>query len=248
MQKLFLAWQDSVTRSWFPVGSLTYKNNWYEFVYLRGAEEAKNKCGFSGIWSLNEFDKVYRSQELLPVFSHRIMKKTRPDYPDFISWQNLSETEDEPMVLLSRSGGKKVTDNYEIFPYPEQDENGVYHLYFFSHGLRYMASETIEKIKKLEVGETLFLMHDAQNNFDRDALMLRTKDFYLLGFCPRYLLNDVFPLLKKYPDAVKVILERVNLPPAPLQMRLLCHLIVKHDDFQPFSSEMYESLAVPILS
>ncbi|NET11597.1 MAG: DNA-binding protein, partial [Okeania sp. SIO1H6] len=128
MQKLFLAWQDSVTRSWFPVGSLTYKNNWYEFVYLRGAEEAKNKCGFSGIWSLNEFDKVYRSQELLPVFSHRIMKKTRPDYPDFISWQNLSETEDEPMVLLSRSGGKKVTDNYEIFPYPEQDENGVYHL------------------------------------------------------------------------------------------------------------------------
>ncbi|WP_237395954.1 HIRAN domain-containing protein [Okeania sp. KiyG1] len=89
-------------------------------------------------------------------------------------------------------------------------------------------------------------MHDAQNDFDSNALMLRTEDFYLLGFCPRYLLNDVFFLLKKYPDAVKVTLERVNLPPAPLQMRLLCHLIVKHDDFQPFSSEMYESLAVPI--
>ncbi|NES71164.1 MAG: DNA-binding protein [Okeania sp. SIO2D1] len=248
MKKLFLAWQDPVTRAWFPVGRLTYENGWYEFVYLKGAEKAKKDFGFAGIWSLNEFDKVYHSQELLPVFSHRIMRKSRPDYPDFISWQNLSETEDDPMVLLSRSGGKKVTDNYEVFPYPEQDENGVYHLYFFTHGLRYMASETIDRIKKLEVGETLYLMHDAQNDFDSNALMLRTEDFYLLGFCPRYLLNDVFPLLKKYLDAVKVTLERVNLPPAPLQMRLLCHLIVKHDDFQPFSSEMYESLAVPIFS
>ncbi|WP_287519261.1 hypothetical protein [Okeania sp. SIO2C2] len=51
MKKLFLAWQYPVTRGWFPVGSLTYKNNWYEFVYLKGAEEAK-KFGFSGIWSL----------------------------------------------------------------------------------------------------------------------------------------------------------------------------------------------------
>ena len=69
MKKLFLAWQDPIKRAWFPVGRLTYENDWYEFVYLKGAEKAKEEYSFSGIWSLNDFDKVYRSQELLPVFS-----------------------------------------------------------------------------------------------------------------------------------------------------------------------------------
>lgn len=148
MKALFLAWEDPYTRAWFPVGRLNYDNNWYEFVYLKGAEIARNKCAFSGIWSLNDFDTVYRSRELLPVFSHRLMRRSRPDYPNHIDWQNLSQTENNPIVLLSRSGGKKVTDNYEVFPYPERDEDGFYHLYFFLRGLRYMAPENKERIKK----------------------------------------------------------------------------------------------------
>lgn len=60
MKTLFLAWQDSISHAWFPVGRLTYKNNYYEFVYLKGAKIAKYKCGFSGIWSLDDLDTVYR--------------------------------------------------------------------------------------------------------------------------------------------------------------------------------------------
>ncbi|NEP45322.1 MAG: DNA-binding protein [Okeania sp. SIO2H7] len=247
MKTLFLAWQDSISRAWFPVGRLTYEHNCYEFVYIQGAKVAKDKCGFSGIWSLDDFDTVYRSRELLPVFSHRLMRRSRPDYPDWISWQNLSQTEDNPMVLLSRSGGQKVTDNYEVFPYPERDENGCYHLYFFLRGLRYMAPENSDRIKKLEVGESLYFLHDSQNDYDFNALMLRTKDFYLLGFCVRYLLDDVFPLLQNNSNSVEVKVERVNLPPAPLSMRVLCHLIVKDESYKPFSSPMYEPLAVPVL-
>lgn len=91
----------------------------------------------------------------------------------------------------------------------------------------------------------MYFLHDSQNDFDSNALMLRTKDFYILGFCPRYL--DVFNLLKNNSDSVEVKVERVNLPPAPLSMRLLCHLIVKEENYRPFSSPMYEPLAVPIL-
>ncbi|NEP46433.1 MAG: DNA-binding protein, partial [Okeania sp. SIO2H7] len=204
-----------------------------------------DKFGFSGIWSLDDFDTVYRSRELLPVFSHRLMRRSRPNYPDWIRWQNLSQTEDNPIVLLSRSGGKKVTDNYEVFPYLERDENGFYHLYFFVQGLRDMALENSDRIKNFEVGESLYLMQDSQNDFNFTALMLRTKDFYLLGFCPRYL--DVFPLLQNNSNLVEVKVERVNLPPAPLSMRVLCHLIVQDDSYQPFSSPMYEPLAAPVL-
>jgi len=248
MKTLFLAWQDSISRAWFPVGRLTYENNWYEFVYIKGAEIARDEYGFRGIFfPEHDFDKVYRSRELLPVFSHRLMRRSRPDYPDFIRWQNLSQNEDNPIVLLSRSGGKKVTDNYEVFPYPERDENGFYHLYFFARGLRYMAAENSDRIKKLEVGERLYFLHDSQNDFDFNALMLRTKDFYLLGFCVRYLLDDVFPLLQNNSNSVEVKVERVNLPPAPLSMRLLVRLIVKDENYKPFSSPMYEPLAVPVL-
>ncbi len=248
MKALFLAWQDSITRAWFPVGRLTYDNNWYEFVYIKGAEIAKNDSNFRGIFfPEHEFDKVYRSRELFPVFSHRIMPRSRPDYSNYIQWQNLSQTENNPLVLLSRSGGKKVTDNYEVFPEPERDEDGFYHLYFFIRGLRYMASYNKNRLEKIEVGETLYLLHDSQNDFDSNALMLRTKDFYLLGFCVRYLLDDVFPILQNNSNLVEVKVERVNQPPAPLSMRLLCHLTVKDENYRPFSSPMYEPLAVPVL-
>lgn len=248
MKTLFLAWQDSISRAWFPVGRLTYDNHWYEFVYIKGAEIAKEKCGFTGIFvPEHDLNKVYRSRELLPVFSHRLMRRSRPDYPDWIRWQNLSQTENNHIVLLSRSGGQKVTDNYEVFPYPEPDETGFYHLYFFLRGLRYMAPENNDRIKKLEVGESLYFLHDSQNDYDFNALMLRTKDFYLLGFCVRYLLDDVFPLLQNNSKSVEVKVERVNLPPAPLSMRVLCHLIVKDENYRPFSSPMYEPLAVPVL-
>jgi hypothetical protein len=245
MKTLFLAWQDSISRAWFPVGRLTYDKNWYQFVYIKGAEIAKDRFGFRGIFfTEHDFYKIYRSRELFPVFSSRTMPRSRPDYPDFLRWQNLSQNEDNPMTLLSRSGGKKLTDNYEVFPYPEREENGFYHLYFFLRGLRYMPPENNDRITKLEVGESLYFLHDSQNDFDGNALMLRTKDFYLLGFCPRYL--DVFLLLQNNPNLVEVKVERVNLPPAPLSMRVLCHLIIKDDNYRPFSSSMYEPLAVPV--
>ena len=43
-------------------------------------------------------------------------------------------------------------------------------------------------------------------------------------------------------------LAYLHLPTVPLQIRLLCDWMVKYDDFQPFSSEIYKSLAVPIFS
>ena len=248
MKKLFVAWQDPISSSWYPVGRLTFENNRYEFIYLQGAKEAREKIGFQGIWSFPDFNKVYQSTEIFAFFFNRIMRPSRPDYPLFIEWLNLSPNEAVPITVLSRSGGRKVTDNYEVFPYPELDKKGFYHLYFFLHGLHYMPPETNARIKKLEVGETLYLMHDSQNIFDSNALMLRTKDFFPLGFCPRYLSNDVFPLLQNHPNSLEIKVDRLNHPPASLQMRLLCHLIVKNEIFQPFSNKNYQPIPVPILT
>jgi hypothetical protein len=82
-----------------------------------------------------------------------------------------------------------------------------------------------------------------QNEYDPEALMLRTVDRYIVGFCPRYLVGDFTQLIGKKPEAVKVVVEKVNLAPTPLQFRLLCRLTAQgQKNFQPFSGDEYKLL------
>jgi hypothetical protein len=87
-------------------------------------------------------------------------------------------------------------------------------------------------------------MHDLQNSFDSRALVLRTEDRYQVGYCPRYLTQDFFELVCKFPEQVNVIVERVNPAPTPLQYRLLCRLTAPWSkDFAPFTGPAYQPLA-----
>jgi hypothetical protein len=92
-------------------------------------------------------------------------------------------------------------------------------------------------------GELLYAAHDCQNPYDPKALLLRTEDLYIVGYCPRYLVNDVFDLLYESPEKLKILVERINLPPTPLQFCLLCDLTAEWStDFQPFSDLTYQPL------
>lgn len=246
MKTLFLAWQDPNTRAWFPIGRLTYDGKEYEFIYTRGIEKAQAECGFQGLYSFPELNKVYTSNELFPLFSNRVMRRSRPDYKNYIEWLNIPQNEDEPATILSRSGGQKATDSLEVFPCPTPDENGFYHVHFFAHGLRHLPSCAIERILKFENGELLYLAHEFQNPWDSNALSLCTQDHHHVGYCPRYITSDLFQLIEKHPKLVKVQVERVNPAPTPLQLRLLCHLTAEwHDTFSPFSTDEYQPLVTP---
>src|SRR6266496_5848263 len=72
------------------------------------------------------------------------------------------------------------------------------------------------------------------------VLALRTDDPnpFLVGYCPRYLLRDTLDLLRKDPKSLDVAVERINLPPAPLQLRLLCNMSAHWPEgFVPFSGD-----------
>ena len=87
------------------------------------------------------------------------------------------------------------------------------------------------------------MTHDVQNKVDSRALILRTEELQFVGFCPRYLTHDFFELIAQFPQKVSVMVERVNLPPTPLQFRLLCSLTAEwSEDFHPFSDPIYEPL------
>jgi hypothetical protein len=192
------------------------------------------------------FDRVYKSSELFPLFANRVMSPRRPDYKEFHQWLALPENEHDPMVVLARSGGQRVTDTLEIFRCPEQKSDGSYSLHFFAHGLRYMADDAVARAATLHHSEPLYVVLDVQNPADGDALLLRTcetvpTDVRLLGYWPRYLAREICPLLKQNGQAVRVKVERVNLPPVPIQYRLLCQATVTPPDGTTlFSSQMYQ--------
>ncbi len=126
---LFLAWLDPNSRFWFPIGRLTFDGGIYKFVYTQGASLAQQQCGFEPLSSFPQFDKVYTSTQLFPVFSNRLMPRSRPDYSSFIQWLNIAEHEYEPIAILARSGGERETDTLTVFPRPEPDSQGRYHFH-----------------------------------------------------------------------------------------------------------------------
>lgn len=246
LKTLFLAWQDAKSRCWFPIGRLTFDGEKYEFVYTRGVKEAE-QYGFAPLLSFPYLKGVYTSTYLFPVFANRLMPRSRPDYADFIQWLNISQHEDDPIAILARSEGQRKTDTLTVFPSPELDEDGRYHLHFFSHGLRYLPKCSIEKINSFKPEEKLWLAHEFQNPYDSQALILNTDDHHIVGYCPRYLNKEVFELLVQNPNSVEVRVERVNESPAPLQYRLLCNLTAQCDkEFRPFSSQEYQPYDFPV--
>jgi hypothetical protein len=129
---------------------------------------------------------------------------------------------DDPMAILSLTGGIRGTDNIELFPLPSVNSDGMYELKFFARAIRHLPKETIELIGKLEKGEQLFLMQDKQNKHDPFALAIRSGDpVVFAGYCPKYYAKDLGNMLNAEGANLEVRVQAVNLD-APLNMRLLC--------------------------
>ncbi|MEL6775999.1 MAG: HIRAN domain-containing protein [Cyanobacteria bacterium J06597_16] len=245
MKTLFLAWQNPISRTWFPIGRLTFDGGLYRFCYIQGVTTAQQEGDFESLWAFPELEAVYKSRELFPLFANRLLRRSRPEYSDFVQWLNIPQHEDnDPIALLSRSGGQRATDSFEVFPCPERDEKGQYHIHFFSHGVRHLPPETQPRINQLQPNERLYIAHDLQNPYDAKALLLRTEDKYMVGYCPRYFVDDFFDLLRNAPNKLEILVEKVNPSPTPSQFRLLCNLTAEWaENFQPFSGNTYQPLA-----
>ncbi len=222
MKKVFLAWQDPQTRKWLPVGQLSKDREDYRFVYTRGAESSKRFIPFGRMTNLHV---AYVAKELFPLFSNRLLPKSRPEYKDFLGWLGLEENANDALEQLSRSGGIRATDSLQIFSCPEPTPDNTYDVEFFSHGVRHLPSESQQRIIALRPGERLYLMQDIQNAFDSDALLMRTDDpMFNAGYCPRFYSAEFTKLIESVGQGnVQVTVQAVN-SNAPLQFRLRCRL------------------------
>lgn len=246
---LYLAWQDAASRRWFPVGRLQkLADQRYEFVYLRGYLEAHKQASMSPILGFPEPETRYVSDALFPHFQNRVMPRSREDYPVYIERLGFQEPPRDPLEILARSGGRKVTDSfaYSLFPEPAailSPEGGRrYKVCFFIHGMRYMQAAAQTRAASAKLREKLFLLSDFQNVADPEALAIRTEDNHLLGYVPRIYCADLHEL-RRQRQMIELTVEHINPAATPSWVGVMCRVEAPWPEgFRALSAPEYEPL------
>lgn len=215
MNTLYIAWKDPETRQWHTVGRLTQSSKTgYRFCYTAGAVASPR---FEYLGRMHDLYRSYHSDTLFPLFANRILNRSRPEFPCYLEWLGV-EADANPLELLARSGGRRATDSLCVYPEVEPDNSGWMTLYFFSHGLRYLTSEALAALDRLQPGMALQLVAE-DHQHDRFALRLEDDAAQMFGYCPRYLNQSLRAVMRETP--IQLTVARNNRE-APMQFRLLC--------------------------
>ena len=259
MKTLYLAFQDKKKSNlWFPLGRLDAdpQKPEYRFRYTKGAEQAQKKVGLPTELDFPDLKRDYYYGELFPIFKNRVMSPKRSDFKNYLEHLDLmeknldlvekidakklspEETEFISVEILAANGGRRVTDTYEVFPKMEKQNDGSFSCRFFLRGRQFVSREAQERIEKLKTNENLILKEK------NDNLVVQTEDKQMIGWAPRYLVNEfkaVFEHTKQEPNYLANVVK-INLQPAPSQQRILIEVRVQADEYEPMSSKDYQPI------
>ena len=241
---LFLAWQDKDgSRQWFPVGRLDadLALSSFRFRYTGGAVRAQEEVGFLPAVDFPELRADYRSTELFPLFKNRVMARGRPDFTDYLKALDLQEQAD-PVEILSVDGGYRPTDAFEVFPKIEKGADGGFRCRFFLHGWRHVNRVAQERLGELSAEEQLYVTLELTNPVAGVAVQLQTLDYHVIGWAPRYLVNDLMMAMAESPGTYAAHVVRVNPLPAPSEQRLLVELTGNWGRHEPMADGDFEPL------
>jgi hypothetical protein len=222
----FLAWKDSDSRAWYPIGRLDAEsdNKHYRFSYTQGARQAERETGFVPLIDFPDFSRTYESDELFPLFKNRIMTPSRRGFQEYLKLLDLEGIKPDPLEILAIDGGFRATDTFEVFPKIKKDENGCFHSRFFLHGWRHANSAAQKRLESLHAGEPLYVTVELTNPVTKTAVQIQSEDYHVLGWAPRYLVHDLVSAMANTPDKLKAKVIRFNPMPAPSKQRVLIEL------------------------
>lgn len=238
---LYLAWQDkAATRAWFPVGRLDIESHHHRFRYIRGAEKAKNSTGFHPLIEFPDLYQNYWSGRLFALFRNRVIAPGRPDREQYLQCLDLSHNAG-PFEILSVNGGNRVTDSYEVFPRIVKSGDGSFTCRFFLHGWRHVSQAGQNRLHRLRPGEDLYVTLELTNPVGPVAVQLQTTDYHVIGWSPRYLVEDLVRAMAEAPE-YKARVVRVNPTPAPSTWRVLIEMSGRWTSHERMSGKDYEPL------
>ena len=243
---LFLAWQDTPTREWFPVGRLdarvTSRAPLYRFRYVQGAVDAHDRLGFQPLYDFPDFHKSYSSSVLFPLFQNRVIGKERKDFRQYLEFLDLAASQGDPMEMLAIDGGYRATDNFEVFPKIEQRKDGRFSCRFFLHGCHHTNATAKNRLESLTAGEKLYISVELTNPATGLAVQIMTEDYHMIGWAPRYLVSDLVRAIAKGLDySARVV--RINPQPAPSKQRVLVEMQGRWPDIEPMETEDFTPLS-----
>ena len=241
---LFLAWRGKKAdgQPWFPVGRLDVESDTsYRFRYIGGVQRAAKRAGFSPLPSFPELGKDYRSSKLFALFQNRIMKPARPDFEEYLRSLDLHNNAN-PIEILSANGGTRATDTFEVFPKPEKDAKGNFTCRFFLHSWRYSNELAQQRIDCLKEGEYLYLTLELTNPETGLAVQIQTTDYYMIGWAPRYLVDDLARAMVEGPVDYKAKVMRLIPQSARSKQRVLIEMSGRWNKHEPMSSPDFEPL------
>jgi hypothetical protein len=240
-RRLWVTWQNPQTRAMLPVGCLVeVPDGTWSFRYVARAHTVP---GFRPFASFPELNRKYQSDRLFPMFANRVMSPRRPDYAEYLSALDLQD-DATPFDILARSSGGRATDRVRVYPEPAVDSvTRVTSCIFLAHGVRHLEGAS-ERAERLRAGDRLQLRSDPLNPSNPRALLLDAEFGLPVGYVPEFLLDYVHAV-REYRGA-EVRVDRVNPPPAPVTLRLLCWLAGRWPPGQPpFTGPEYEPIPEP---
>ena len=210
-------------------------------VTSKGRNEHRQRQDFRSFSSFRTWKLRYDSPRLFPLFQNRVINRARPDFADYLSYLDLRESAD-PIEILSASGGSRVTDAYEVFPKLEEDEDGSFVCRFFLHGWRHVNESAQKQIDRLEADEQLYVTLELTNPATGFAVQLQTRDYHMIGWAPRYLVEDLVKAMAESSGDYRAKVVRVNPLPAPSKQRVLIEMSGRWNEHEPMTSDDFHPL------
>lgn len=218
-------WQDLTTRSLVHVGWLEFTGEEFVFSYT---EDARTNARFSPFPPFPQFDQTYRSADLFPFFSVRLVSTADPTFDAIIDALGLTRDEATPAELLARAPSESPHDTIQVIPEPVEAPDGTLVRTFLVSGVRYAdeysGGELGHFLATLEPGTVLELVPEATNPANALALQLAV-DNTVVGWVPDHLLPEVHMYLRSERPLTFTV-ERANGSDAPWHLRILCRMTV----------------------
>lgn len=193
---LLLVWKEPKTKRRYIVGELS-KNGQFEFLYKYEVEKAI-LGGFELLIAFPEREKVYKNEELFPVFASRLPDPKRKGIEAILAKYGLEEY--DAYKFLEKSGARLPIDNLEFIDPIFNFDSGKIVRNFFIAGTGFCLGclgEHCDNSIEVKLHEELILMPEPENEHDRYAIKIINSAGNSLGYLPRYHTEGVSQLIEK---------------------------------------------------
>jgi len=232
MTRLAVSWQHPHNRRHEPVGLLSCDDHGFHFRYLRRAQDVP---GFQPFLGFEDLGRIYSSPQLFPLFTQRIIRPSRPDFPRFLQALWLTDQADD-WQILARSQGQREGDGIRVLMEPSVDASGDTNTIFLVHGVRHRLRDDPDveaALTTLQRGDRLRLVNEPQNPVNPLAVLVSNDGDTRLGWVPTVLLSYIHRA-QEY-GVLQVTVLQSSGPTVPPGYRLLVEVKGRIDaGYRPF--------------